>query len=506
MEKLHNWTCNKLSSFGLKDSEEFVAKLLDLGEEPIIMKEYLSAMLDPSNSEHNSFLNEFIKSLSDIKSSSPGPGFYMKPELNNEDSKLKLKKDKKTNNDNNQKNSDPKETKKKSKYVSLYGEDGASKDVILLPGRHICNCQASKHKLINNCLDCGRIVCEQEGSGPCAFCKNIVVSKEEQEILNRGSKKSEALQNKLLNSKKLDCATSKEKEGLTKAIEQKNRLLEYDKTSEKRTKVYDDQNDYFQSGSTWLNPEKKEKLQKLEQEMKEKKYDKKNSLYTIDILGRKVLSDSKQIMDFNDPIFKDLVEGSSQDIARDLSESMHLLNLSQPIYVGQSVNKNKNSAMSSKNLKRIQDGALQEMSDDGMCMSMHQPYASLLVKGIKIHEGRTWYSSHRGRLWIASAAKSPDQSETSEIEEMYKVMLQDNSIKFPMNYPTSCLLGYVDVIDVLPQEEYRSKFPQGESQSPYVFICENPTEMPLKFPIKGEHKIYKLDKKIHSAAKRSLEK
>jgi hypothetical protein len=41
-------------------------------------------------------------------------------------------------------------------------------------GRHKCNCQATKHDLINNCLKCGRIVCAQEGSGPCFFCFNPV--------------------------------------------------------------------------------------------------------------------------------------------------------------------------------------------------------------------------------------------------------------------------------------------------------------------------------------------
>lgn len=34
---------------------------------------------------------------------------------------------------------------------------------------------------------------------------------------------------------------------------------------------------------------------------------------------------------------------------------------------------------------RIQDRELQEMSDEGMCMSMHQPWASLLVAGIKMY-------------------------------------------------------------------------------------------------------------------------
>jgi hypothetical protein len=33
---------------------------------------------------------------------------------------------------------------------------------------------------------------------------------------------------------------------------------------------------------------------------------------------------------------------------------------------------------------RLQDQELQEMKDDGMCLSMHQPWASLLVAGIKV--------------------------------------------------------------------------------------------------------------------------
>lgn len=33
---------------------------------------------------------------------------------------------------------------------------------------------------------------------------------------------------------------------------------------------------------------------------------------------------------------------------------------------------------------RIQDKEYLEMSDEGYCLSMHQPYASLLVEGIKM--------------------------------------------------------------------------------------------------------------------------
>ena len=64
-------------------------------------------------------------------------------------------------------------------------------------------------------------------------------------------------------------------------------------------------------------------------------------------------------------------------------------------------------------------------------------------------------------------------------------------IDFPSNLPTSCLLGCVDVVDVLPQEEYRDMYPDGESNSPYVFVCTNPQELLVKFPMQGQHKICK---------------
>lgn len=58
----------------------------------------------------------------------------------------------------------------------------------LVPGRRTCNCQTRDHGLINNCLSCGRIVCEQEGSGPCSFCGSLVVTAHEQEVLSRNSR------------------------------------------------------------------------------------------------------------------------------------------------------------------------------------------------------------------------------------------------------------------------------------------------------------------------------
>ena len=79
------------------------------------------------------------------------------------------------------------------------------------------------------------------------------------------------------------------------------------------------------------------------------------------------------------------------------------------------------------------------MSDDGWCLTMHQPWASYLVSGIKMHEGRTWYSSHRGRLWIHAAAKVPTDEEIKAVQASYRGTPRE----FPKNLPVSCLLGCV---------------------------------------------------------------
>lgn len=48
------------------------------------------------------------------------------------------------------------------------------------------------------------------------------------------------------------------------------------------------------------------------------------------------------------------------------------------------LNAHKNSVNRSDYSNRIQDKEYKEMVDEGVCLSMHQPYASLLVAGIKM--------------------------------------------------------------------------------------------------------------------------
>lgn len=79
----------------------------------------------------------------------------------------------------------------------------------------------------------------------------------------------------------------------------------------------------------------------------------------------------------------------------------------------------------------------------------------------------------------------------------------------------------------MPQEEYHKKQNSDESDSPFVFVCSEPQELPIRFPVKGDHKICKsncfdfvdcidglivfylidkLDQSVHTAAVKAMQR
>lgn len=146
------------------------------------------------------------------------------------------------------------------------------------------------------------------------------------------------------------------------------------------------------------------------------------------------------------------------------------------------------------------------------CLTMHQPWASLLVHGIKRIEGRSWPAPIRGRLWIHAAGKVPDESTIKAMEEFYREIYAVNGItdiKFPEHYPVSRLLGCVEVVGCVQGEELArwDGVPEGvrlEAQTDFCWLCEQPQKLVIPFEMRGFQKIYNLEKKIYEAAARGL--
>lgn len=149
-------------------------------------------------------------------------------------------------------------------------------------------------------------------------------------------------------------------------------------------------------------------------------------------------------------------------------------------------------------------------SDKGMCLSMHQPWASLLVLGIKRVEGRGWPTDFRGRLWIASTAQVPSTEDVKELESYYLDAYGSRDLPFPKTYPPSALLGCVDLTDCWPlakYETYRLKnslLRLESSSSAFQFIVANPRVLGVPVRVSGQHKLWKLSVPVYSAAQQSL--
>jgi len=126
----------------------------------------------------------------------------------------------------------------------------------------ICGCFGTMCKPLTNCLHCGRIACTTEGYGYCPYCGYLI-------------------QDIDITLQRLGDSASMEK-----AILHKERLLGFDSECAKRTRVLDDQADYFKnSSSTWLSTDERERASEQDHLQRKKLHERKNTVMKLDILG-----------------------------------------------------------------------------------------------------------------------------------------------------------------------------------------------------------------------------
>lgn len=80
---------------------------------------------------------------------------------------------------------------------------------------------------------------------------------------------------------------------------------------------------------------------------------------------------------------------------------------------------------------------------------------------------------------------------------------------FPERYLTGCLVGRIDLIDVISLEEYQDTIPQvlkEPTEASFQFICRNPCILDIPLQMSGQPAIYKLPKDVFLGAKDKLRK
>ncbi len=82
-------------------------------------------------------------------------------------------------------------------------------------------------------------------------------------------------------------------------------------------------------------------------------------------------------------------------------------------------------------------------------ISVMQPWAQLLVCGVKKYETRTWRTSHRGLLYIHAGIGLSDDMRERSVREPMRSLLKKQGISRVMELPRGALVGTVELTDCI---------------------------------------------------------
>ena len=418
----------------------------------------------------------------------------------------------------------PTQSKKRKGVKIKYSQEAMMalhKDLIgpACVGKQLCYCMGTDHELVGNCLACGKVVCALEGKGACLFCGHAVTAKGEKPL------------------------TLPDQSAYAQAVEHKDKLLNFNDTAEQRQQVIDDSTDWFEVASNpWISEEDRATAaEKAAQQVQRLEESKNRLVLNVDLASGTASTSNAQdverlhILETEASAASQLLAEASirrsQQVscAQDLDDRMHDIydrvmaklkaDREAPEVAERPVKKLSKlqhedpfadlKPAGVMKAKKFEPMAFNDSEDSRQCLSMHQPWASLVVLGFKRVEGRQWTTDHRGPLWIHAASRRPTAEEIAAVEDTYRRLYgeTEDTPPFPERYPTGVLLGRVELVAIDDRKKYIEKTPEGlreEGDSSYVFVVKNPLRLlvPIKMP--GGKNIFTLDRSIWEGAKQGL--
>lgn len=412
--------------------------------------------------------------------------------------------------------------------------------------RSRCNCMAQSHGLVNNCLGCGRVVCQREGAGPCLFCGNPVYPNNDDDMEN------ERLRNEMENDPSLA-------QTYFVAVNHKAQLLKQDKDKKAARNMIDEDTDWYElKNDVWQSDAvRKQALQNMFALEDEEKDAKDNFNIAFDFGEGKIQTYGKQV-DYakQKKLLKQMIDSEEKeatleeqmmkqeaDRRLEKKEQELIANIRKAYKDKEEAMKKEAARISSKLGGSGQFAKVVENDDcyeeflaaldkktktavepeatfdraffrlttgDTKCLSMWQPWASLLIWGFKRFEGRVWDTDYRGPLWIHAGAKVPDKETIENVENQYRKLYQGVDLPpFPTTYPTGCVIGVVDLQDVIDQKVYTENVPKrytGESTEEHLFVVRNPRRLLVNVKCTGNKGIFDLEESVVEGALHTLKR
>lgn len=162
-----------------------------------------------------------------------------------------------------------------------------------------CQCMGTKHDLVTNCTTCGKIACVVEGGFGCSFCGSTLPATGREP--RRGSANGSGSGPIKSTAEEEGNGGGLQSAALKEALARKDKLLLFDRTSASRTRVLDDQGDYFTSHN-WLSQKERAEGEAEEKSRRddaaERRGARREVKLSMDIMGRRVVETKQQTDDY----------------------------------------------------------------------------------------------------------------------------------------------------------------------------------------------------------------
>lgn len=127
------------------------------------------------------------------------------------------------------------------------------------------------------------------------------------------------------------------------------------------------------------------------------------------------------------------------------------------------------------------------------CLTVRQPWASLIISGAKRVENRTWTTNYRGPLAIHAGA---NRDVTGAVK-----WLTENELPAPSDPPYGAILGVVNLIDVIRSDDAEGLARHGLTadkfvEGPFCWVLSNPRPLEAPLPYTGQLGLFSLPAEV----------
>lgn len=114
------------------------------------------------------------------------------------------------------------------------------------------------------------------------------------------------------------------------------------------------------------------------------------------------------------------------------------------------------------------------------CITIKQPFASLIAEGLKEYEFRTWRTNYRGKILI-HAGKTIDKKAMEKFE------------RYNLKYPTGCIIAKADLTDCIKVDDEFKKVLKEENELVYSGVLNDKDCTEFGFKLENVEKIKNIE-------------